>query len=94
MSERAKFYRRQFLNPADGLAAVEATVQDANKEGRFDAEFVVRDCDRTVTLDFRVYDREDLAKMRAKMERLYRAVRAMRAAYLLALDDADERLTS
>ena len=79
--------RRVFLNDASGLAAVMAEIEEPEKHG-MSASFDLSDCNRVVSIDF--YASQDTTTaMRSKVNRLYREIKAFRAAYLNALDDME-----
>lgn len=92
------FQRRQFLNTEDdgGAAYIKAYVNEAESSGsgfgkHLDAELVLADCNRIVTLDFSVYgsDGTASANARQKIAKLRRAVVAFEAALLAQLDKVD-----
>lgn len=55
-----KYYKRGFLNPAQGMAAFESEVhfEDAWRH-HADASFSISDCNRKITLDFNFDDDKD-----------------------------------
>lgn len=71
-------HSRTFLNGEEegGMAAVETFINAPapDNDGYFDAEIAVSDCNRTTTLDFSVYSKEQADTALLKIARLRRAV--------------------
>lgn len=57
-----KYYKRDFLNKAEGMAAFEADITWDNDDGHdygMSASFCITDCSRKVSLDFSPYGDEE-----------------------------------
>lgn len=88
-----RFYRRRFLNRArfHQGAHVIADVDVETWDGRrsVQADLVVADCSRCVTLDFQVSTRADAANALHKLGVLRSVLEEFELAYRAALDEAD-----
>lgn len=94
MPKRDEYRRRLFLNDGQGMAAIEAYARIAEYSGgpSIEAGFELRDCTRSAEIDFSIGDAEDAAKIRAKINRLYREVRSFKDAVLTRLDEIEHTL--
>jgi len=65
VTKSKRIYSRKFLNKNTGLAAIETSFE-MNEAGFFvggwDASVAISDCNKTVSLDFCVYDEKDIDK--------------------------------
>lgn len=85
MSDR--YFKRQFLNPDEGIAAIQAKIGDPESWG-FEAMLTISDCHRTVDLEF-VANHADVVVRRQKAKRLRAAVNDFVAVYLEALSEIE-----
>lgn len=86
--------RRQFLNPVEGIAAVEwhVTLTEGKRSDSVNASFTISDCNRVVDLDFGAYRARDIEDTRTKITRLRRNVQAFERALLDALTEVEGRV--
>lgn len=95
MADTTVFKRRQFLNTEGegGAAYIKAHVNEMQTYpdggGNVDAEFVIADCNRIVSLDFGAYGKDATSNIRQKITKFRRAVVAFEAALLAQLDLLD-----
>ena len=77
----AVHYSRKFLNTEEhgGLAFIQCRVGPLESYG-FEAEVTIGDCNRTVTLDFGGYKKDDNSNIRQKIARLRTALRLFEVA--------------
>lgn len=64
-----EFHKREFLNPTNGMAAIEAKVQYYHPNFVY-ANFAVSDCNKVVNLDFDFSNKEEKADRLYKIEML------------------------
>lgn len=89
--ERA-FYRRTFLNPEErgGIALIEAAVHEVDSSGpSVDADITIGDCNRHISLDFTLYDKDGCERVRQKAKRLRSTVNGFVTAVLAACDEIE-----
>jgi hypothetical protein len=93
----AKYYKRQFLNAEDdgGVAFIEFQVDETTrarcrKGCGVSTKFQISDCNRIINLDFGCYHKGSIDKVRAKFNRLRRAILAFGVALNDELDRYEE----
>jgi hypothetical protein len=85
--EREFHRERRFLNPHEGMAAIQSrvVVKETEHFVEFDTCLDISDCSRTCQLDFSVYELDELDDKRTKAHNLRRAINryvdALEAAY-------------
>lgn len=75
MISKLKHYHREFLNPENGIAAMELDIKlSIDPENKrypfFEGDITLTDCNRLVSLDFGVYIEDDANKVSNFEERL------------------------
>jgi len=68
MKKEKKFLSRKFLNKESGLACVQVSC-DIN-DWIMDASLTIHDCNRSVNIDFSVYETKDFVKAMTKIDML------------------------
>jgi molybdate-binding protein len=69
--EKVNYTSRKFLNPKQGMAAIECSVASgAYSSSAVDATITVSDCSRQAQLDFGVYSKADAKARIAKLNLL------------------------
>ncbi|MCA1799746.1 MAG: hypothetical protein LC650_00445 [Actinobacteria bacterium] len=83
---RHSYIRREFLNREGHhtLASILATILASKKEVKtwMDAEIVITDCYRAITLEFDAYDKEDYENSVEKLDKLISTLTEFREAYV------------
>ena len=69
--EKFNYTSRKFLNPKQGMAAIESSVSTSTfSSNNIDATITISDCGRQVQLDFSMYKKEDAKARIAKLNLL------------------------
>lgn len=76
-----KYHSRKFLNKKEGIAAIESTVASWDLGDGIDGNITISDCNRNVSLDFSVYDVDDLPTKYMKLGLLLEEVKKMHDYY-------------
>lgn len=76
-----KYHSRKFLNKKEGIAAIESTVASWDLGDGIDGNITISDCNRNVSLDFSVYDVDDLPTKYMKLGLLLEEVKNMHDYY-------------
>lgn len=77
-----KGYYRTFLNKKKGLASVEYGFTKWNTEA-VEACFTIRDCTRTITLDFNINGKQDLKDRLDKVDKLIESLEKFKQEVLI-----------
>jgi hypothetical protein len=75
---KIKHYSRKFLNKAEGLAAIECSINSLSFSAGIDASINITDCNRLVYLDFSAYNAKDLDGRIAKLDLLLAEISKVR----------------
>ena len=75
---KIKHYSRKFLNKAEGLAAIECSINSLSYSAGIDASINITDCNRLVYLDFSAYNAKDLDGRIAKLDLLLAEISKVR----------------
>ena len=90
---KIKHYSRKFLNKAEGLAAIECSINSLSYSAGIDASINITDCNRLVYLDFSAYNAKDLDGRIAKLDLLLAEISKMRDIISNNADFIKEELT-
>ncbi len=85
---------RKFLNKSRGLGAIECDVETTyynTDDAVIDATISIQDCNRSIHLEFGVYDKSDVAPKLAKINLLIAELLKFKAAYTTATDKFVEK---
>lgn len=75
---KIKHYSRKFLNKAEGLAAIECSINSLSYSAGIDASINITDCSKPVYLDFSAYNAKDLDGRLAKLDLLLAEISKVR----------------
>lgn len=75
-------YKRAWLNPSKGLASADYGYTKWNSEA-VDALFTIRDCTRTISLDFNYVNSKEHKEKIAKLDKLVELLEAFKKEVLL-----------
>lgn len=75
---KIKHYSRKFLNKAEGLAAIECSINSLSYSAGIDASINITDCNRLIYLDFSAYNAKDLDGRIAKLDLLLAEISKVR----------------
>lgn len=79
-----KFYKRGFLNKREGTASFEYDVNNERYDTRaINADFTIRDCNRSITLDFYCWNIDEIDEKLAKIDRLIKALQDFKQCVLV-----------
>lgn len=90
---KIKHYSRKFLNKAEGLAAIECSVQHLLFTSGVDASINISDCSRQVSIDFSVYNVKDLDSRLAKLDLIITEISKVRDVISNNYDSIKEEIT-
>lgn len=80
---------RKFLNSRQGLGAIECqveTTQYSHNDTMIDASVSIQDCNRSIHLEFGVYDKSDIAPKLTKINLMIEELLRFKAAFTTATD--------
>ena len=90
---KIKHYSRKFLNKAEGLAAIECSINSLSYSAGIDASINITDCNRLVCLDFSAYNAKDIDSRLAKLNLLISEISKVRDIISNNADFIKEQLT-
>jgi hypothetical protein len=88
--EKVNYTSRKFLNPKQGMAAIEASVSTSSySRSSVEATITISDCSRQAQLDFCVYNKADAKAKLAKLNLLGEELRKFKEQLETAIAQAE-----